>query len=143
MPATRATTRGETRKSQIKDFVDALKTTGFSVLKMSARYMPEKLPLMVDEYNSRWDAYLTVEDGHFLTIAPHKEKSRCYWDFEISKRWISGNLTLEELDYCHEHLVEASVRELEGDQKNYLLSLDLNYRYMAQKFTKILEFPVG
>ncbi len=124
-------------------FTESLETTGLSVLKMAVRYLPERFPGMVDNFNSLWGTTLAKADGHFLESDHCGEKARCYWDFEIAKRMIGGKLTLEELDYCHKRLIQASLEELEGNQKNYLLSLDLQYRYLAKTFTNILEFPGG
>lgn len=123
--------------------VTSLETTGFALLKLAVCYLPDELPRMVADFNSRWGTNLGVEDRYFKSIEPCQNKAFLHWDFEIAKLWINGSLTLEELDYCHAQLIQAANDELEGDINGYLLSLELQYRYMAQKFTDILEFSFG
>lgn len=122
--------------------IKILEDTEFLLLKVVARYLPKELPGFIDQFNTRWGTALEVREGHFLTNDPPSMLKRYYWDFEIAKLYIGRCLTLNDLDYCQERLIEAAKDELEGD-RNYLLSIDLQYRFFARAFTNILEFPVG
>lgn len=123
--------------------VDHMKRTSFVLLKVAARYLPKELPGLIEKFNLQWGASLYVEEGHFLANDPPGKLKCYYWDFEIAKLYLGENLTLEELDYCHERLIEAAKDEFDEDPRNYLLSIDLQYRFFAKPFTKILEFPIG
>ena len=123
--------------------IDHLENTGYALLQVAALYQPEELPNLVQQYNQRWGGNLSAVDGNFLTIKNGSEKNHRYWDFEIAKRFIAQNLNLEELDYCHERLVQAVNSGVKGEKCNLLKGLELQYRYLAKSFTNLLEFPIG
>jgi hypothetical protein len=114
--------------------------TEFVLLKMAARWLPKELTGLCTRFNRRWGASLAVGEAHFQHHEPVGGRLNFYWDFEICKRWVSGRLTRDELDHCHERLVRAALQDESLTSSQYLHGLALQYRYLAVNCSSLLEF---
>lgn len=86
-----------------------LAETSSALLKMCARFTPQLLIDQIQRFNRRFGANVALGVGHFRT-------SRAlggvwYWDFEITKLYLADELTLKDLDFCHERLLKAAQAE--------------------------------
>ncbi len=54
-----------------------------------------------------------------------------YWDFEITKLQLAGELNKEELDFCHERLLRAAKAE-EPDAHIFHQALKTEYFWLAK-----------
>lgn len=116
--------------------------TEFILAKMAARYLPEQLLGLTQQFNRRHGAALAVGVGHFRQSKPVAD-CMWYWDFELTKLWIAGELTVEDLEYCHQQRVQAARRESKWDLTSYLHGLELECRVMRRQCAKRLEVLSG
>lgn len=113
-------TRDGRGKRQATLYVEQLAYYGLKICKALARYAPGKLPWVIAKYNEVQGATLAAEPWHFKLYRPLRPDSWYYWDFEIAKIWIAGQLNTPDFSYLEEERLRAvrttrmSERSLQG-----------------------------
>jgi hypothetical protein len=88
---------------------DNLSHTGGALVKVCARFTPQLLVQQIQRFNRRFGANMALGVGHFRNN--HALGGVWYWDFEITKLNIAGELTMKDLEFCHERLLKAAMAE--------------------------------
>lgn len=98
--------------------MEQLGIVGVEVATMAFRYCPELLNKLVVQFNKRHGPHLALAAGHFVKNPP-LSPSAWYWDFEISKQFMSGQLTRVQLHQCNTKRLQcrrATMSEERPDQ---------------------------
>ncbi len=80
-------------------YVEQLAIHGLNICKALARYAPAMLPSVIAKYNEAQHPTLAAEPWHFKLHRPLRPESWYYWDFELAKVWIAGQLNATDLEY--------------------------------------------
>jgi len=108
---------------------DNLASTGCQLLKMSARFTPQLLIEQIQRFNRRYGANIAMGVGHFRN---HRALGGLwYWDFEITKLYLAGELNKKDLDFCHERLMKAAMAEA-PDSPIFHQALKMEYFWLAK-----------
>jgi len=120
--------------------VESLAWTSLAVVKMATRWLstPEVAKL-VSHCGLTYGAALRCDVGHCrYGDAPPPGHATFYWDYEICKLWLAGDLTIEDLDHCHRERVLAAAAE-GHDALLYRRALELEYAAMVPGCQRQLE----
>lgn len=94
-------------KHQAYLYVEQLGYYGLNICKALARYSPQSLPSVIAKYNEAQGPTLAAEPWHFKLHRPLRPDSWLYWDFEIAKIWIAGQLNLQDFAYMRGERLRA------------------------------------
>ncbi len=122
------------------DIVESLAWTGLAMCKLAVRFLSTRqLAQLVSHCGMAYGAALRCDVGHCrYGNGPPPGHATFYWDYEICKLWLAGELTLDELDDCHRARVLAA--EAEGHSAPlYRRALELEYAAMAPSCQRQLE----
>lgn len=111
-------------KRQAKLYIEQLAFHGLQICKALARYAPSKLPWVIAKYNELQGATLAADPWHYKLYKPLRPDSWYYWDFEIAKIWIAGQLNPEDLGFLERERQRAlGTTEMSERSMNGLLTL--------------------
>ncbi len=127
---------------QIADQRMHLELVEYELIKVAARFLPDRLIKLILRFNRRYGASLAAEVGHYKRGRPVAD-CLWYWDFELAKLWIAGLLTIQDLEYCHEQRVAAAHRQVDFNMSDYLYGLECECRLMRRQCAKRLEVLSG
>jgi hypothetical protein len=91
-----------------QNVLEALGWCGLQIIKMSARWCPQHVNVLIDGFNRTHGSVLTPEIGHFLEFRPLDAQNPWYWDFELYKWCVQGPGTPEEATLCNQWRLDAT-----------------------------------
>jgi len=87
---------------------DGLGWCGVQVIKMAARWCPQHVSVLIDDFNRTHGELLTRQPGHFLDNTPTNARNPWYWDYELFKWCTFGPGTPDEAMLCHQWRLDSA-----------------------------------
>jgi hypothetical protein len=87
---------------------DGLGWCGVQVIKMAARWCPQHVSVLIEDFNNTHGDLLRRQAGHFLDNTPTNARNPWYWDFELYKWCMFGPGTPDEAMLCHQWRLDST-----------------------------------